>query len=129
VENLLHLSSTEFPTKEAPREAAMTATARAVAASFTEGASEGTEGGRAARRSRASVAKVTVNLPEEMAAALRELAEQEGKTFTQALKEAISLKLFVADVVEQGGKLLVEYPDKTVERILFGVEPRGRRPR
>lgn len=67
----------------------------------------------------ANVVKVTVNLPEEMAAELKALAESEGKTFTQVLKEAISLKLYVADVLSAGGRLLVESRDKTIERIVF----------
>lgn len=70
-------------------------------------------------QARPGTVKVTVNLPEDMAAALRELAESQGKTFTQVLKEAIALKLFVSDLLRQGAKLLVEYKDKTVERIVF----------
>lgn len=68
---------------------------------------------------RADVVKVTVNLPEEMAAQLKALAASEGKTFTQALKEAISLKLFVSDLMKSGAKLLIEHRDKTIERIVF----------
>jgi predicted transcriptional regulator len=64
--------------------------------------------------------KVTVNLPRELANELRQLAEREHKTFTQVLKEAISLKLFVDDeVVAQKRKLLIENADKSIERIVF----------
>jgi hypothetical protein len=83
----------------------------------------GAEGGTAtkdeAQAQGAKTVKVTVNLPESLAATLKELADQEQKTFTQALKEAISLKLFVSDLLRQRAKLLVEYKDKTVERIVF----------
>ena len=72
-----------------------------------------------ARQSRSGVAKVTVNLPEDMAASLKELADGDGKTFTQALKEAISLKLFVEELFDEGAKLLIERKDKTIERIVF----------
>ena len=63
--------------------------------------------------------KVTVNLPEETVQALRQLADQEGKTFTQSMKEAISLKLFVTDLIDEGSKLLVERPDKSIREVWF----------
>jgi hypothetical protein len=63
--------------------------------------------------------KVTVNLPEDLATNLKQLAARDAKTFTQVLKEAISLKLFVDDLTRGGAKLLVEHRDKTIERIVF----------
>jgi hypothetical protein len=63
--------------------------------------------------------KVTVNLPEPMAVELRELAERDSKTFTQALKEAISLKLYAARVLKDGSHLLVERPDGKLREIVF----------
>jgi hypothetical protein len=67
----------------------------------------------------ATTVRVTINLPEELAVDLRRYAEGNGKTFTQALKEAISLKLFVERVLSEGAKLLVEHPDKTIREIVF----------
>jgi hypothetical protein len=62
---------------------------------------------------------VTVNVREEMAAALRDYADQNGKTFTQALHEAIFLKLFVEDLLDRDAKLVVVNPDGSKERIVF----------
>lgn len=62
--------------------------------------------------------KVTVVLPEEMAAALKTEAKSSGITFTQALKEAIALKLFVADILEEGGTLVVEQPGKRKKELV-----------
>jgi hypothetical protein len=67
----------------------------------------------------ANVVKVTVNLPEDLAVRLRTLAESEGKTFTQALREAITLKLFVSELLASGAKVLVEQKDKTIREIVF----------
>ena len=66
-----------------------------------------------------AVAKVTVKLPEVMVLSLKQLGERENKTFTQTLKEAVSLKLFVAGLLDEGAKLLIERKDKTIERIVF----------
>ena len=108
----------EDPTTEViPESAAAAAAATAATAATTTTAVVAPEASR--KRSRAAAARVTVNLPDDMVVSLKELAERDGKTFTQALKEAISLKLFVAELFEQRAKLLVQYPDKSVERILF----------
>jgi hypothetical protein len=63
--------------------------------------------------------RVTVNLPESLASALRRLAESEGKTFTQVLKEAIVVKLYVEQALADDAKFLVEMPDKTIREIVF----------
>lgn len=65
------------------------------------------------------IVRVTVNLPEETATQFRQLADTQGKTFTQSLREAISLKLFVTAELREGAKLLVEKPDKTIREIVF----------
>ena len=65
------------------------------------------------------ITKVTVNLPTGMVDKLKRLAAEQSKTFTQVLKEAISLKLFCDEVLNAGGKLLIENPDKTIERIIL----------
>jgi hypothetical protein len=67
----------------------------------------------------ANVVKVTVNLPEDLAVRLRTWAHNHGKTFTTALREAITLKLFVSEQLESNSKLLVEQEDGTVREIVF----------
>jgi len=63
--------------------------------------------------------KVTVNVREQLAAALRDYADQSGKTFTQALQEAIYLKLFVEDLRTKDATLVILHPDGSTERIVF----------
>ena len=71
------------------------------------------------RRTPQDVVKVTVNLPEQMVAQLKELAASEGESFTQALKEAIAMKLYIEDALGEGAKLLLELPDKSLREIVF----------
>jgi hypothetical protein len=59
---------------------------------------------------------VTVNLPEPMAVDLRSWAAEHGKTFTQALKEAIVLKLYVEKELQQDNRLFLERPDGSQRR-------------
>ena len=63
--------------------------------------------------------KLSVNLPEDTVSKLREIAEKRGITLTEALRRAISHERFLEDEVENGGKVLVEKPDKTVREIVF----------
>jgi predicted DNA-binding protein len=67
----------------------------------------------------ANVVKVTVNLPEGLAQRFRKWAQDNGKTFTTALREAIKLRLFVSEQLEDGAKLLVEEPDGKIRQIEF----------
>lgn len=69
--------------------------------------------------SAAKVVRVTVNLPETLARALRTLAEQQGKSFTQALKEAISLKLYIDQARKEGATVLLETPGKPQRELVF----------
>src|SRR5947209_4402222 len=50
----------------------------------------------------AETVKVTVNLPASLVDDLRGRAEREGKSFTQALKEAVALELYAAEMQDQG---------------------------
>jgi hypothetical protein len=67
------------------------------------------------------ITKVSVNLPEAMVSQLRALADSEGETFTQVLKEAIALKFYVTRALADGAELLVKRPDGTVREIVFGL--------
>jgi hypothetical protein len=64
------------------------------------------------------VVKVTVNLRADLANSLRTWAEQRAKTFTQALNEAVALKLFIDEVRDGGGKVFIEQ-DGTTREVYF----------
>ncbi len=75
---------------------------------------------RGQRRSGAiKTVKTTVNLPDAMFRQLKVSAESRGDTFTQALKEAISLKIYVDEALAAGGKLLLELSDRSIREIVF----------
>lgn len=65
--------------------------------------------------------RVTVNLPETLAVDLRALAEEQGKTFTQALKEAIALKLYIDRAVSGGATVLLEQAGRPVRELVLQV--------
>ena len=69
----------------------------------------------------AQAVKVTVNLPEDLAAELKALAKKQHKTFTQALKEAIALKLFVEGELEKKSTVLIRQQDGTTREVTFGL--------
>lgn len=71
-----------------------------------------------ATQQRTGTVKVTVNLPEDAVRALEHMKTYTG-TVTQALKEAIALKLYLDEHVQKGGKVLVEHQDGSVERIVL----------
>jgi len=62
--------------------------------------------------------KVTVNLPEEAVAFLREYAEERGITMTEALRRMLSNEKYIVEEVEEGGKVLIEKKDKTVRELV-----------
>jgi hypothetical protein len=67
-----------------------------------------------------SVVKVSVNLPANEVEWLKQIAENDGITMTEALRRSISTQKFVKDTVEKGGKLLVEDPDqKALRQVVF----------
>jgi hypothetical protein len=64
--------------------------------------------------------KVTVNLPEETVAALRQIAEHHGITMTEALAKAITTEKFLLDKIDKGSKVLIESRDrKNTQRVLL----------
>lgn len=83
------------------------------------GAVEEIDGARGRRRAQA-ISKTSVNLPESLALELKDRAEARGDSFTQALKEAVALKLYVDDATADGGRLLIERPDGSLREIVFG---------
>jgi hypothetical protein len=63
--------------------------------------------------------KITVNLPEDVVAALKEYAEERGITFTEALRRSIVHEKYFAGEIEAGGTVLIEKPDKSIREVVL----------
>ena len=63
--------------------------------------------------------KLTVNLPEREMAVLRRIADRRDITLTDAVRRAIAMEQFIEEVERQGGKLLVEQPDRTIRQLVL----------
>jgi hypothetical protein len=67
-----------------------------------------------------NVVKVSVNLPSDSVDWLKDLADRDGITMTEALRRSISTQKFVKETTDKGGKLLVEDPDaKALRQVIF----------
>jgi hypothetical protein len=69
--------------------------------------------------------KVTVNLPDQTVEAIKELAQKNGITVTEALRQAIDSKVFLQDEVENGSKVLIKSPDQSFREVLFNTPRRS----
>jgi predicted transcriptional regulator len=65
------------------------------------------------------MAKITVNLPDEVVSAIEELAKAKGITKTEALRQAVSLNSFVQKENAHGARLLIERPDEGVRELVL----------
>lgn len=65
------------------------------------------------------VVKLTVNLAEDVAQALKEMADRRGISITEAVRRAISTEKFIEDETAAGSKVLVEDKDKTIRQVVF----------
>lgn len=63
--------------------------------------------------------KLTVNLPSDAVDAVERLADRFGKTKTQVLREAIALKVYLQNEVDQGNKVLIERNGALRELAIF----------
>jgi predicted transcriptional regulator len=64
--------------------------------------------------------KISVNLSDEVLAALRELAERNNVTMTEVLRRAISTLKILQDAQSEGKSVLLRDPQtKETERIIF----------
>jgi metal-responsive CopG/Arc/MetJ family transcriptional regulator len=63
--------------------------------------------------------KITVNLPEEILAAIDALAKDKGITKTEALRQAISLNSFMQTERLQGARLLIERPGQSIRELVL----------
>ena len=64
------------------------------------------------------VTKVTVNLPNEVIEQLKALAAANNTTLTDTIKRSIELNKYLTDREKEGGKLLIETPDKKFQQII-----------
>jgi hypothetical protein len=64
--------------------------------------------------------KVTVNMTQEDVDDLRQLAESQGITLTEALRRALRTEKFIREVVDKDANILVEDKEsKTVKQVVF----------
>ncbi|MDA8397959.1 MAG: hypothetical protein M0Z29_08955 [Actinomycetota bacterium] len=63
--------------------------------------------------------KMSVNLSEDAARTLKDLADQNGVTITEELRRSISIDLWRKEVENAAGKILVEYPDGRIREVVF----------
>ena len=64
--------------------------------------------------------KISINLSEDVIKALKEMAQQDNVTMTEAIRRAISTQKFLDDAQRRGKAILLEdIETKQVERIIF----------
>lgn len=64
--------------------------------------------------------KISVNLSEEVLQALKEMAERDSITMTEALRRSISTQKFLDDEQRAGKLILIEDPEtKEKQRVVF----------
>jgi predicted transcriptional regulator len=67
-----------------------------------------------------SFTKISVNLSEEVLQALREMAQRDNVTMTEALRRSISTQKFLDDELRAGKRILIEDPEtKETQRVVF----------
>jgi hypothetical protein len=54
------------------------------------------------------VVKLSVNLPPGDVTVIRELAKRRSTTMTEVIRKGIGMQKYLQDVVDKGGKILVE---------------------
>lgn len=63
--------------------------------------------------------KISANLPQSSIDQLKSIAEQQGITMTEALRQAISTKSFLNEQSAKGAKILVEDKDKSLKQVVW----------
>ncbi len=67
--------------------------------------------------------KLTVELPDDVVGAIRDYAKQRNIDMTEALTEMIRSHHALASEVLQGGKVLLEKPDRTFREFDLNATP------
>lgn len=65
------------------------------------------------------IIKMSVNFPISVVKELRELSEKRNTTMTEVLRRAIGTEKFIQDVMDEGGKILVEDKDGDIRQLVF----------
>lgn len=63
-----------------------------------------------------TLVRLNVNMNKETAAALKELTDKHGISFTEAVRRAIAVYQFIDHEKDQGGKVFVTDADETRKR-------------
>ena len=61
---------------------------------------------------------ITANVPESLYEILVDLANKRGVSANTVLQQAIGTEKYLADKEQQGAKVLIEEPDKTIKRVV-----------
>ncbi|HEX4606295.1 MAG TPA: ribbon-helix-helix domain-containing protein [Candidatus Angelobacter sp.] len=70
--------------------------------------------------------KLTVNLPDQTAAALKEIADARGTSVTEALRQVIESQRFLHDEIQSGNNVLIQNPaDSSVRQVIFNIPPKS----
>ncbi len=63
--------------------------------------------------------KVSINLTDEAASVVKQLATEQGTTSSEVIRRGIALEKFVLDQLKEGGTFLIERDNGSVERVHF----------
>ena len=70
-------------------------------------------------RSRPGQVRLSVNLSEEAAEALRSIRARRGGTITDTVRRVISIAKFIEDATDQGAKILVAEKNQPIKEVVF----------
>ena len=71
--------------------------------------------------------KVTVNLPDDTVEAIKTIADQNGTTVTEALRQVIENQRFLRDEAQNGNKVLIQnVGDNSVRQVIFNTPPKAK---
>ena len=75
--------------------------------------------GRPVRVRASAPVKTTLSLPEDAVEALRTLAAARNTTQGEVIRRALALDKYLHEATREGGRVLVEDPDKTLRQLVF----------
>jgi hypothetical protein len=62
-------------------------------------------------------------LPTETLDALKSIAAKRGTTVTEALRQVIESQRFLQGEMENGSKILIQNPDRSMQQLVFNAPP------
>jgi hypothetical protein len=65
--------------------------------------------------------KLTVNLPDDAVAAVKQIADDNQISMTEALRQLIANERYLHNDVKKGSKVLVEKPDGTLRELILST--------